>query len=169
MRYLKIYENYFLEKDKVKEMSKKLDEDLTQEILDLIPDISSIDSFEHEKQIYTNSNNQISQFKFQIYFDKCTPVEDYKNIIISDLYRLNNILSRDYDIFYSIEFQIYNKNNIVIYHISRDNLKGINFSSLKDAIQSTEENLIKLSNQFPKINLNDKMSFKKIDIYIKRI
>lgn len=27
MRYLKIYENYFLEKDKVKEMSKKIDDD----------------------------------------------------------------------------------------------------------------------------------------------
>ena len=32
MRYLKIYENYFLEKDKVKETSKKLDNDFEQEI-----------------------------------------------------------------------------------------------------------------------------------------
>jgi hypothetical protein len=32
MRYLKIYENYFLEKDKMEEISKKIDDDFTQKI-----------------------------------------------------------------------------------------------------------------------------------------
>ena len=108
MRYLKIYENYFLEKDKVKEMSKKLDDDLTQEISDLIPDISLIEGFKYSKSVKTNVlENELYEFEFKIFFSKKTIVEDYKSIIISELYRLNSILDKSYNIKYSIDFRIF--------------------------------------------------------------
>ena len=99
MRYLKIYENYFLEKDKIDISSKKLDEELTQEVLDLIPDISLIDGFKYSKSVKTNVlENELYEFEFRIFFQKKTIVGDYKSMIISELYRLNSILSQSYNI-----------------------------------------------------------------------
>ena len=171
MRYLKIYENYFLEKDKVKETSKKLDNDFEQEILDLIPDISSIDSFKYTTtQIFDNSyHSKIIEFEFDGKFEKFIPVKYYKDIVISDLHRLNNILSKEYTVLYSIEFRIYTKKEISIAHISRDNLNRVNFNSIKEVIKNINSNYDNLINKFKRISLDNEVSFSRIRIHLRRL
>lgn len=42
MKYLKIYENYFSDRDEIDELYIKKEDDFVQEVLDLIPDICSL-------------------------------------------------------------------------------------------------------------------------------
>jgi len=168
MKYLKIYENYFLEKDKVKEISKKIDDELTQEVLDLIPDISSIDGFEYIKSVKTDVlTNNLYEFEFKMIFKKRTTVEDYKSIIISELYRLNSILGRSYNIKHSILFLAYEDEkakNI----IQREKFNKLDFKEIKEIIENIDIFHKRLKDDHPSTE-NDKMSFFNLTIHIGRL
>lgn len=167
MRYLKIYENYFLEKDKVEEISKKIDDDFTQEVLDLIPDISSIDGFEYSKSVKTNVlENELYEFEFKMIFKKRTTVEDYKSIIISELYRLNSILGKIYNIKHSILFLVY-KDEQAKDIIQRERFSKLDFKDFKEIIENIEIFYKRLKNDHPSTK-SDKISFFNLTIHILR-
>lgn len=110
MEYVKLYENFLLDRNKLIDSIKVLDDSMLNEILDLIPDIVETDyiiyEFKHIPEInsyelelslnYEEKRNKELRIDFDFkknFFDK------YLNLFKSDLKRMDNILS-DYDIKY---------------------------------------------------------------------
>ena len=94
-----------------------------QEILDLIPDVCSINEFNLQREFSTKNTIGLN-----LGFKNSILVDDYKDIIISDFHRLDKFLSPEYDINYSIKFSIFSSSGTFIDH---DTYNKINIDSFK--------------------------------------
>jgi len=144
MKYLKIYENYFSDRDEIDELYIKKEDDFVQEVLDLIPDICSINGFKLKKKFSTKTRVGLNiGFENSLNQDSSILLKNCKDIVISDIHRLDRFLSSDYNIIYSIQFSVFDSNGEFI---SPYICKDININFLKSLIKNTSES--KSKNEF---------------------
>lgn len=144
MKYLKIYENYFSDRDEIDELYIKKENDFIQDVLDLIPDICSINEFKLKKK-FSNKKTVGLNIGFENSFNQDCSVllKDYRDIIISDMHRLDRFLSSDYNIVYSIELSIFdNSGKFLNPYVCKD----IDINFLKSLIKNTSDS--KSKNEF---------------------
>lgn len=138
MKYIKIYENYFSDRDDIDELYIKKEKDFIQEILDLIPDVCSINEFNLQRKFSTKNTIGLN-----LAFKDSILIEDYKDIIITDFHRLDRFLSSDYNIIYSIQLGVFdNSGKFISPYVCKD--VDINF--LKSLIKNVSES--KSKNEF---------------------
>ena len=96
-----------------------------------------INGFELKKKFSTKNAVGLNiGFKNRLNQDASILVKDYKDIIISDIHRLDKFLSSDYDISYSVQISIFDKNGTFINH---DTYNKIEIDSFKDRIKRISE------------------------------
>lgn len=93
MKYINLYESFINE------------ENLENQILDLIPDILEIDGIDHS--FYERLYNQ---YVFYIYTNDFCLLSDISKVFVSDIHRMDNILSDKYDILYKLETKSVGRN-----------------------------------------------------------
>lgn len=131
MKYVKLYENYFNKRTNLIDELSLLDKKISDEILDLIPEISSLENFQYNTRycFVREDNINSNVLEFRIFFSGVKPnFIDNINDIKSDLHRLNNILSTDYKLFFKITVE----NNFTIGNRSTENL------NIKDFIEELD-------------------------------
>jgi hypothetical protein len=144
MKYLKIYENYFSDRDEIDELYIKKENDFIQEVLDLIPDICDIKGFKLKKQFSNKKTVGLNiGFENSLNQDSSVLLKDYKDIIISDMHRLDRFLLSDYNIIYSIQLGVFDSSGKFI---SPYVCKDIDINFLKSLIKNTSES--KSKNEF---------------------
>lgn len=138
-KHMKIYENFIADRNKLLYEIELVDKKMENELIDMLCDIIDIKGLNYKFYssngnkdyiYYLHIDNERLQFNPEISF------KEIKNIFKSNVYQMNDILSLDYDIKYTIGVirVLKDKNGL------RDgtlpiNFKGINFITLKNKIE----------------------------------
>lgn len=139
MSYIKLYEGFFEERE-------KLENKFLNDLEDFLPDVLNIDGL--TKKLTINNDSLL----FRLTFNKEQKISDISNILSYDLKMMDNLLSNDYNILYC--FHCVNNGD----NFGRTNIKINDFINLlTDDIEEIEFYNMK----YIMIFFNKKPNFKK--------
>lgn len=101
MKYIKIYENFLKDRNKLLDDIKSLDNKMLNEILDLIPDILDTGCVDYEFNHMSNGDGSglPDRYELKLFLKKDKFFDKYLSTFKKDLRNIDNILN-DYDIKY---------------------------------------------------------------------
>ena len=148
MNYIKIYENFITDRNKLLHEIELIDKKMEDEILDLLSDTLEIDGF--VPKFYKRMGERtdfVYYFNLTYHIDKYTDFQDaisfkyIKDFFIRDIHRLNGVLSINYKITYGLCIRkIFRDKDGVIVVQNIEDITDVDFNSLKSTVEKYDEN-----------------------------
>lgn len=140
-KYMKIYENFIKDRNKLLYEIELVDKKMENELLDLLCDVIDIKGIYYKFYSSLNNGNSNKNYTYYLHienerlerdFDPNTSFREIKSIFKNNVYQMNDILSLDYDIKYTLG----------VIRILRDDL-GLRSGTLPNARRDIDFNYLK--------------------------
>lgn len=107
MNYIQIYENFITDRNKLLYEIELVDKKMENELLDLLCGLIDIKGFSYK--FYSNTKSKdyvyflhIENERLESEFNSKTSFKEIKSVFKSNVYQMNDVLSLDYDIKYTM-------------------------------------------------------------------